>query len=243
MRNYLIIGASLVALAAPLQAQDVQDQPTVSADPFSDFEPEETEITVTATGTRIELEDTGQPVTVIGEDEIESVQGADLTRVLERVPGLAFSRNGGPGAVTGVRVRGAEGEQLLVLLDGVRVSDPSAPSGGFDFGTLLSGNLAKIEVLRGSNSTIWGSDAVGGVLVASTRAESGLVASADYGSYDTVPGGVSGGIGIGRGGDGGDRVALRPFAAGEQPRERELALGRSLPGRHVHRQTLHFTRT
>ena len=199
MRNYLIIGASLVALAAPLQAQEAQDQPSVSTDPFSDFEPEETEITVTATGTRIELEDTGQPVTVIGEEEIESVQGADLTRVLERVPGLAFSRNGGPGAVTGVRVRGAEGEQLLVLLDGVRVSDPSAPSGGFDFGTLLSGNLAKIEVLRGSNSTIWGSDAVGGVLVASTRAESGLEASAEYGSYDTLTGGVSGGIGGDRG--------------------------------------------
>lgn len=198
MRNYLIIGTSIAALAAPLQAQqpvDAPEQPTISDDPFSDFEPEETEITVTATGTRIELEDTGQPVTVIGTEEIESVQGADLTRVLERVPGLTFSRNGGPGAVTGVRVRGAEGEQLLVLLDGARVADPSAPSGGFDFGTLLSGNLAKIEVLRGSNSTIWGSDAIGGVLVATSRAESGLEASGELGARDTMNGAVSGGIG------------------------------------------------
>ena len=195
MRNYLIIGVSLAALSTPLAAQEQEE----GAGSFSEFRPEETQITVTATGTRIELEDTGQPVTVIGEEEIESVQGADLTRVLERVPGLVFSRNGGPGAVTGVRVRGAQGEQLLVLIDGVRVSDPAAPSGGFDFGNLLSSNLSKIEILRGSNSTIWGSDAIGGVLVASTRAESGLEASAEYGARDTLTGAVSGGIGGDRG--------------------------------------------
>lgn len=189
MRNHLIFGTSILALSAPLAAQDS------ATDPYGQFRPAETEITVTATGTRIEVEDTGQPVTVIGQDEIESVQGADLTRVLERVPGLSFSRNGGPGAVTNVRVRGAEGEQLLVILDGVRVSDPAAPGGGFDFGNLLASNLGKVEVLRGSNSTVWGSDAIGGVLVASTRSESGLQASAEYGSRDTLTGAVSGGVG------------------------------------------------
>lgn len=202
MRNYLIIGASLVALTAPLQAQESGEEatseprtPKISADPFADFRPEETEITVTATGTRIELEDTGQAVTVIGEEEIQSIQGADLTRVLERVPGLVVSRDGGVGAVTNVGLRGAEGEQLLVLIDGVRVADPASPGGAFDFGNLLTSNLAKIEVLRGSNSTIWGSDAIGGVIVASTRAESGLQASAEYGSRDTATGAVSGGLG------------------------------------------------
>ncbi len=202
MRNYLIIGASLVALTAPLQAQESGEDaaaeprtPKISADPFADFRPEETEITVTATGTRIEIEDTGQAVTVIGGEEIQSVQGADLTRVLERVPGLVVSRDGGVGAVTNVGLRGAEGEQLLVLIDGVRVADPASPGGAFDFGNLLTSNLAKIEVLRGSNSTIWGSDAIGGVIVASTRAESGLQASAEYGSRDTATGAVSGGLG------------------------------------------------
>lgn len=201
MRNYLIIGVSLAAIAVPLQAQEGAEasaeaqRPTISSDPFADFRPEETEITVTATGTRIELEDTGQAVTVIGQEEIESVQGADLTRVLERVPGLSFSRNGGAGGFTGVNLRGAEGQQLLVLIDGVRVSDVASPGGGFDFGNLSGSNLAKIEVLRGSNSTIWGSDAIGGVLVASTRAESGLAASAEYGARDTATGSVAGGIG------------------------------------------------
>lgn len=154
----------------------------------------EDSITVTATGTRIELEDTGLQVSVIGEEEIASVQGPDLTRVLERVPGLAFSRNGGLGGFTGVRLRGAEAEQLLVVIDGVRAADPAAPSGGFDFGNLLTTNLGKIEVLRGSNSTVWGSDAIGGVLVASTRAESGLSGVLEYGADDSFAGAASGGI-------------------------------------------------
>ena len=152
-------------------------------------------ITVTATGTRIEVEDTGQPVTVFGEQEIAQVQGADVTRILQRAPGVTIARNGGVGGFTGVRVRGAEAEQLLTLIDGVRVSDPAAPGGGFDYGNLLAGNLAKIELLRGSNSTIWGSDAIGGVLVASTREESTPAFSAEYGARETVNLAASGGIG------------------------------------------------
>ncbi|MFN4114734.1 MAG: TonB-dependent receptor plug domain-containing protein [Sphingomonadaceae bacterium] len=155
---------------------------------------QEEQITVTATGTRMEVKATGQPVTVLGEAEITSVQGADLTRALERVPGLTLSRNGGAGAFTGVRLRGAEAEQTLVVLDGVRVADPASPGGGFDFGNLLALNLDKIEVLRSSNSTVWGSDAIGGVVVASTSAASGLRATAEYGARDTATGAVSGGI-------------------------------------------------
>lgn len=153
------------------------------------------EITVTATGMPTSLDDTGQPVTLIGRDEIDAVQGPDLTRVLAQAPGVSFSRNGAPGSFTGVRVRGAEAEQLLVLVDGVRVADPAAPGGGFDFGNLLAGNIGKIDLLRSSNSTIWGSDAMGGVLAITTRADTGLQASAEYGARDTAFGTLSGGIG------------------------------------------------
>ena len=155
---------------------------------------DEANITVTATGTRIEVEDTGQAVTVIGEAEIEAVQGADLTRILERAPGVTITRNGGTGSFTGLRLRGSEAEQALTVIDGVRMADPSAPSGGFDFGTLLALYLDKLEILRGSNSTIWGSDAIGGVVVASTRAASGLSASAEYGARDTASAMVAGGL-------------------------------------------------
>ncbi|MWV28374.1 TonB-dependent receptor domain-containing protein [Aurantiacibacter rhizosphaerae] len=176
MHKYLFLGVSLAAVATPALAQD------------------EAAITVTATGTRIEVEDTGQAVTVIGMEEIEAVQGADLTRILERAPGVTISRNGGIGSFTAVRIRGSQAEQVLTVIDGVRVADVAAPSGGFDYGNLLSLDLDKLEILRGSNSTIWGSDAIGGVVVASTRAQSGLRASAEYGARDTFSTVVSGGL-------------------------------------------------
>lgn len=157
------------------------------------------EITVTATGTPIAVDHTGEPVTVIGQGEIEAVQGPDLTRVFDRLPGVSFSRNGAPGSFTGVSVRGADSEQLLVLIDGVRVADPSAPGSGFDFGNLLAGNAGKIDLLRSSNSTVWGSDAIGGVLAVTTRAEPGLEASAEYGARDTADATLTGGLGGERG--------------------------------------------
>jgi vitamin B12 transporter len=192
--KYLFLLSSIL-VSAPALAQE-EEAPIVLV---HERHIPETSITVTATGTRSEVEDTGQAVTVIGQSEIEAVQGHDVTRVLTRAPGVTFARNGPAGAFTGVRVRGAEAEQLLVILDGVRVSDPAAPGGGFDFGNLGAGNLAKIDLLRGSNSTIWGSDAIGGVLVASTRAESGLRGSAEYGARDTAHLAASGGIGGERG--------------------------------------------
>lgn len=158
-----------------------------------------TQFTVTATGSPLDVDQTGEPVTVIDRNEIDDVQGADLTRVLPRVPGVAFSRNGTPGSFTGVRVRGAEAEQLLVLIDGVRVSDPAAPGGGFDFGNVLAGTVGKIDLLRSSNSTVWGSDAIGGVMAVTTQAVSGLEASAEFGSRDTADADVAGGIAGSRG--------------------------------------------
>lgn len=203
MRRYLIIGSFFLAFGGAASAQDsavpVGDDEEVERITVCCSGPPAASITVTATGTPMEIVATGQPVTVLDGWEIARVQGADITRVLERVPGLTLTRNGGAGNFTGVRLRGAEAEQTLVVLDGVRVSDPAAPGGGFDFGNLLSMNLDKIEVLRSSNSTVWGSDAIGGVVVASTRAETGLAASVEYGARDTATGAVSGGIGGERG--------------------------------------------
>ncbi len=191
MRKHLLFLGCSVFSAAPLAAQDIEGDDTVYTAAYRIIDEN---ITVTATGNRSEVEDTGQAVTVIGREEIEDVQGADLTRVLERAPGVAISRNGGLGGFTGVRVRGAEAEQLLVLIDGVRVADPAAPTGGFDFGNLLTGNIDKLDLLRGSNSTIWGSDAIGGVLAVTTRDETGVQASAEYGARDTFFGTATGGV-------------------------------------------------
>jgi vitamin B12 transporter len=199
LRKFLFL-LTVAAIPSAVCAQPVQPVDQVEEAEVLVFDEDEGDegaaeaITVTATGLFTRVENTGQAVTVIGRDEIEAVQGADITRVLARAPGVSFSRNGPPGAFTGVRVRGGDAEQLLVLIDGVRVADPASPSGGFDFGTLTTGTVGKIDLLRGSNSTIWGSDAVAGVLDISTRGRSGLAGSAEYGARDTLSASVTGGL-------------------------------------------------
>jgi vitamin B12 transporter len=143
-------------------------------------------LTILVSGVPDSLDETGESVSLFTRQDIDRVQGADLSRVVERAPGVSLNRNGGPGAFTALHVRGAEGEQLLVMIDGVHMADPAAPSGGFDLGSLLSGNVSKLELQRSSNSTIWGSDAIGGVLAVTTGSESQLGASAEYGAFETL---------------------------------------------------------
>lgn len=182
------------ALAEIIESQDAElptDESPVVTRAAPSTEPV---ITVTANGLGTDTRNTGQAVTVIGRDEIEMVQGADPVRVLQRAPGVTITRNGGVGGFTGVNVRGANSEQLLVLVDGVRVADPASPGGGFDFGNLLLGTAGKFDILRGSNSLIWGSDAIGGVVDVTTRGESGVSGNIEYGSRDTVFASAAGGL-------------------------------------------------
>jgi len=170
--KYLLsLGISFLA-SAPALAQAEPDVPS-------------TQITVVATGSRTLLKDTGQSVSIVDHAEIASVQGPDLTRVLERLPGVTFTRNGDQGSFTGVRLRGADAEQVLVLLDGVRINDPGAPGGGYDFGSMLSGGIERVDLLRGSNSVVWGSQAIGGVIALTSRELDGIEASVEGGSRNS----------------------------------------------------------
>jgi vitamin B12 transporter len=90
---------------------------------------------------------------------------ADL---LQDLPGVAVSRSGGPGAQTQVRIRGAEGNHLLVLIDGIEVNDPAAAD-EFSFEHLTTWDVERIELVRGPQSALWGSDAIAGVLNVVTR--------------------------------------------------------------------------
>ena len=215
MRKYLyFLTSSLVAslvVAPAVMAQEAQDEAQLEQNEdevevetvvFSPRVPDRL-ITITATGLLGRVGNTGQPVTVLDRDEIDSVQGADIARVLQRVPSVSLTRNGSIGGFSGLNVRGANGEQVLVLIDGVRVSDPAAPGGGFDFGNLLASSTSKIDLLRGSNSVIWGSDALGGVIDISARDPDAYAkdfaseAMLEYGARDTLTaqGGVSGSFG------------------------------------------------
>ena len=192
MYKYLFLVSA--ALAAPLSAQDVADGGMVDEVIILTPLAIEPSITVTANGLGTDIRNTGQTVTLIERNEIEDVQGADVTRVLQRVPGLSFSRSGGVGSLTSVNVRGASPEQTLVLIDGVRVADPASTGGSFDFGNLLLPTVGKFDILRGSNSTIWGSDAVGGVIDITTRADTGMQGTVEYGARDTFLANVSAGV-------------------------------------------------
>ncbi|MFX7858071.1 TonB-dependent receptor plug domain-containing protein, partial [Acinetobacter baumannii] len=91
-------------------------------------------------------------------------QSIVISDLLREVPGVTVTRNGGVGTVTAVNIRGAETDQTVALIDGIKLNDPAAPGGGFDFGPLLVGNIARVEVLRGAQSVLWGSQAIGGVV-------------------------------------------------------------------------------
>lgn len=146
-------------------------------------------IVVTATRAPEPAAEIGQAVTVIDRDLIEQRQTVAVSDLLATTPGVTVTRNGGIGGFTGLRIRGAEAEQTLVLIDGIRVNDPSSPGGGFDFGNLLADNIERIEVLRGPNSVPWGSQAIGGVVnivTARPTVEPHLSLRAEGGSFGTA---------------------------------------------------------
>ena len=187
MRKYLyLLGVS--ALLPSVSFAQEADEVIEFAEPVSDDTGEaDGRIVITATGTAQPIEDTGKTITVIDQAQIDEIQGADITRVLERVPGVVFNRNGGVGSTTSLRIRGSSNDQVLTLIDGVRVADPSSVGEGYDFTNLLPGNIERIEVLRGSNSVIWGSSAVGGVVLVTTeQPRTGGSASVEYGARDTI---------------------------------------------------------
>ena len=127
-------------------------------------------IIVTATRAPTRASRVGSSVTVIDAPAIARAQSIPVIDLLRDVPGVAFSRTGGVGSLTTVRIRGAESDQTVLLIDGVKLNDPSSPGGGFNFANLLVGDLERIEVLRGPQSTLYGSQAMGGVVQIITRA-------------------------------------------------------------------------
>lgn len=126
-------------------------------------------VVVTATRIPTPMREIGASVTMVDREDMERRQVRTVGDALRTVPGLRVVRSGGAGQQTSVFVRGANSNQTLVLLDGVRLSDPSSPSGAVDFANLLVENLDRIEVVRGPLGTLYGSDAIGGVINLITR--------------------------------------------------------------------------
>jgi vitamin B12 transporter len=127
-------------------------------------------------------------VRVIDRAQIDARQAVWAADILTTVPGLALTRNGAFGGVTSVRIRGASSDKTLVLIDGVPQNDVSNPNGVYDFANLDLSDIERIEILSGPQSSLWGSDAIGGVISLTTRETDGWRASAEGGTLATFDG-------------------------------------------------------
>ncbi len=148
-------------------------------------------VTASRSGDAVPVDQLGASVTVIDAAAIDQRQTRIVSDVLRDVPGLAVSRTGAIGGTTQVRIRGSEGNHVLVLIDGIEVSDPY--QGEYDFGTLIADEAARVEVLRGQQSALYGSDAIGGViqyLTLSGAEAPGMTLRAEGGSFGTFSGGA-----------------------------------------------------
>lgn len=191
MQILRLTAAALAILPFSAQAQSTTETEDAVEDDggccsfYSERLPSRDLIVVTATGTELLSQKSGYSVSNIGIDEIELRQPSTLSDLLATLPGVTVSNTGPIGGFSAVRIRGAEGEQTLTLIDGVRVNDPSSPGGGFDFGNLLISNIDRVEVLRGPNSVPWGSQAIGGVvniITARPGSANNRAVRAEYGS-------------------------------------------------------------
>ena len=154
-------------------------------------------IIVTASRSPLAQVSVGSSTTVITREQIELRQSRYVTDLLRSVPGFAVSQVGTTGSQTQVRVRGAEANHVLVLIDGVRANDP-ASGDEFRWELLSTSNVERIEIVRGPQSSLWGSDAVSAVVHVITQSGSARPAFSAYaegGSHDTVNGGLNGGVG------------------------------------------------
>ena len=158
------------------------------------------EIVVTPNLVPTDIGRSGSTVSVITADDIARAPTQSVPDLLRTVPGLIVTEIGGPGGQATVSIRGTEAQHTLVLIDGVRVNDPSSARDEFDFSILSLAAIERIEVLRGPQSALYGSDAIGGVInIITKKPDGGTKMSVESygGSYGTRAGSFSAATGGG----------------------------------------------
>jgi len=156
------------------------------------------EIVVSATRTPTRVSQLGSSVTVIMSKEIEAKQQTQVIDVLRRVPGVSVVQTGSKGGPVSIFIRGTENRHTLVLIDGVEFRDATQTGANADLRNLTTNNIERIEVVRGPQSVLYGSDAIGGVINITTKKgqkhPTGYV-SVEAGSYGTKRGVAGGSFG------------------------------------------------
>lgn len=169
-----------VAFSAPVAAQGTEENVE--------------ELVVTASRRPQPLSNVGASISVIGEEALKAGQYTFVTDALQTLPSLAVNSNGAFGGQTSISIRGAATAQTVILIDGVQMNDVSSPGGGFNFATLDTIGIERIEVLKGPQAVLYGSDAIGGVvnIITKTSGEGfGGGAYAEYGAFKSFRGGAN----------------------------------------------------
>ncbi len=154
--------------------------------------PTESEIIIIGARAPIPREEITAAVSVLDESELEALGSVFVVDALRAIPGVAVNRSGPAGALTQVRLRGSEANHVLVLIDGVEASNPF--SGAFSFNAMPTSGVSRVEVLRGEQSALWGSDAIGGVInivTTPTKTKNAAGAFAEYGSFESFRAGAN----------------------------------------------------
>jgi vitamin B12 transporter len=150
------------------------------------------EFTVTADRIEEPVNSTGSDVTVIPGSEVEKWGANGITEVLREAVGTVVTPTGGPNTQTSVSLRGSDPSQTLVMIDGVPIGNPAATDGSLDFGNLSAIDIDRIEIVRGPQSALYGSDAMGGVINVITKkgkkGEHHSTLTVQGGSYGTIQG-------------------------------------------------------
>jgi len=147
-------------------------------------------IVVSPTGTETPVTQIASSVTVITAKDIERDQRRTVPDALSTVPGLNVVQTGGPGGQTSIFMRGTNSNHTKVLIDGIDVSDPSSVNRSFDLGQLLTSDVQQIEVLRGPQSGLYGSDSIGGVISIITKKgegpprATGMIEGGSFGTFN-----------------------------------------------------------
>lgn len=174
---------SVLSLFVPIHT--AQGQEVALADQTEVIETRE--VVVSATKTEIPISQVTSAVEVITAEDMKKQNIKSVVEALRLAQGLAVFSNGGPGTTTSVRIRGGSDTQTLVLIDGAIMN--SGTLGSYDFAHLTTDNIERIEILRGAQSMLWGSDAMGGVINLTTKKGQGPLTTsgfAEYGSFATV---------------------------------------------------------
>jgi len=175
MQKKIQLSLLSVALVSSLYAQ-------------KDYTLQNIEVT-SAQGTAVNKKDLTDSVTVITKEAIEDAHVTTLNEALHKLANLSITQNGGPGTNSSVYLRGMSSKRILVLVDGVRYNNPTAIGAAAEFSQIMLNNVEKIEIIKGAQSGVWGSDASGGVInIITSKAKQGYHAALnlEYGAYDTL---------------------------------------------------------